>query len=88
MSYDNKLPAVKHLLALAKEMEFPALRRDVEKMALKRGLSEDVVAFIDLFPADEVFQNRVDFMTRCEEVEILIDQERSSPVEYLRSPQD
>jgi hypothetical protein len=44
--------------------------------------------FLDLFPADEVFESKVDFMTRCEELEMFINQEREMPKEVLRSPQD
>jgi hypothetical protein len=39
-----------------------------------------------LFPADEEFDSEDDFLTRCEEVEMLIREERKMPAETLRSP--
>ena len=85
MAYAKQLPHLRDLLELSHRVSFPADRRLIESRA--EGL-DDVADFLEQFPPGEVFSSRVDFMTRCEELEMLINQERSTPEETLRSPQD
>ena len=88
MVYDKKLPPVRDLLSLAQLIKFPEKRRVIEKIAKQAGYSKFLTDFLELFPPEETFISKVDFMTRSEELELLIGQERSMPFEILRSPQD
>lgn len=88
MKYNKKLPPVRQLFSLATDAHFPATRKEIEDNAVSRGFTNTMTDFLDLFPADEVFENKVDFVTRCEVVEMLINEEREMPKEALRSPQD
>lgn len=88
MKYTKQLPPVRHLQNLANCTQFPASRSEIVRAADYLGFSDMVKGFLDLFPANEVFENRQDFTTRCEELEILIAEERTLPEEFLRSPQD
>lgn len=88
MKYDKPLPPPDQLMLLAKSMEFPAGRSAIIQAAASLGLPGDVTDFLGIFPAREIFENRVDFMTRCEEIVMLMNQEREMPAETLRSPQD
>lgn len=88
MKYNKQLPPVRNLLTIAKDARFPASRQEVEDIARSWGFTRVMTDFLDLFPADEIFESKVDFMTRCEELEMFINQEREMPKEILRSPQD
>lgn len=88
MVYNKILPPVRHLLSLARQTRFPATRQDITVQARTLGAPAATLDFLQLFPADETFPNRNDFVTRCEEVELLIEQQRAAPEETLRSPQD
>lgn len=81
MKYNKQLPPVRNLLTIAKDVHFPASRQEVEDIARSWGFTSVMTDFLDLFPADEIFISKVDFMTRCEELEMLINQEREMPTE-------
>lgn len=88
MTYDKPLPHVRDLLKLTKLADsFPLTRQQLAETAKKWSLPNEVTDFLQLFPADEVFESRADFATRSEELEMLIYQERESPQEISRSPQ-
>ena len=86
-NYRYDLPPVRHLLSLASDTQFPATRHDISRNAARWGFTQTMLDFLYLFPENEVFKSRVDFMTRCEELELLLGQERALPKERL-SPQD
>lgn len=88
MTYNKPLPAVRNLLSLAKSIRFPATREQIIGAAGEQGLSVTMHSFLNLFPADERFRSRVDFMTRCEALEMFINQERSSPRETAQTNQE
>jgi hypothetical protein len=56
--------------------------------ARQLGINHNVVDFLHRFHTDEIFQSRADFITRCDELELLIREKRDMPHEILRSPQD
>ena len=85
MKYKKQLPPVRHLLSLAQDTLFPVSREEIEQNAPYYGFSDEVVNFLRLFPADEIFSSRVDFMTRCEELEMYLTLQRESPRELLRN---
>ncbi len=88
MVYNKKLPPVRQLLSLAQHTRFPATRAAAVQVANGLGSPQTVIDFLKLFPSEETFASRDEFMTRCEELELLIGQERAMPTEVLRSPQD
>jgi hypothetical protein len=69
-------------------VQFPASRREIEDIAVDWAFDDLMIDFLDRFPADESFESKVDFMTRCEELEMFINQAQEMPKEMLRSPQD
>lgn len=88
MTYSKRLPPVRNLLTVAKSTHFPAFRQEVKNNAASLGFGGVLTNFLDLFPDYEVFESKVDFMTRCEELEMFINQERRAPKETLHSQQD
>lgn len=89
MMYDKQLPRVRELLHLSKVAKpFPASRKTISNIALRWGMSDAVIDFLKLFPPDLVFNSRAEFITRCEELELFIDQERKMPGDRLKSPQN
>jgi hypothetical protein len=87
MQYSKPLPPVRDLLTLSQRVYFPIERRQLSAIATNSGIGGPTLTdFLSVFPAGEVFESRVDFMTRAEELEMLINQERTTPAETLRSP--
>lgn len=82
------LPTTTQLVRLAKRGKFPVQRQELEGVARRNGYTTGMIEFLRLFPSDEVFKNRVDFLTRCEELELFMGEERDMPKEVTRSPQD
>ena len=88
MVFTQTLPMMSTLRHLA-EMDgpFPIKNRHVILAAERFWFKENVIDFLKLFPPDEVFRSRKDFLNRCEELELMIREERGMPKEVLRSPQ-
>jgi len=85
----NKLPHSKDIFRLAKFItSYPVLSRNVVQVARKLGCKENVIEFLKLFPGDNEFQSRTDFITRCEDLKIVMKQKEELPEERLFSPQD
>ncbi len=76
------------MLALAHQIPFPASQAEIISIAKSLGYGASLMNFIKLFDGDEVFSSTDDFINRCEELELLIGEEKKAPVEYLRSYQD
>lgn len=89
MIYIKALPRIDNILWLSKlARPFPTTAGDVLDKARKWSFSKSTLDFLKLFPRDEVFENGDDFFTRCEEIEMMLREERAMPVEFLRSPQE
>lgn len=87
--YDRPLPPIRKLRKLASwDGPFPMKSYRMVTSANRFGFDEDTIAFLKLFPHDEVFQSRDDFLERCRDLKIFIRSERDMPVEHLHSPQD
>jgi hypothetical protein len=86
MEHNKDLPAVHDLLNLANSVRFPASRDDIAESAKRTGLPDAMVEFLDLFDAELIFDSKVDFMTRCEELEMFLEQEAEAPKEITRGP--
>ncbi len=89
MTYAKPLPRIDNVLWLRKlARPFPATAGKILGIAKAWNFSAGTTDFLKLFPEDEVFDSGDDFLTRCDELELLIREERRMPVESLRSPQD
>ena len=86
--YAYDLPDMDKITRLAKLVNpFPATARRIAKFAKHYGFSRDVLDFLHYFHPREKFESRADFVTRCDEMELFIREEREMPIELLRSPQ-
>jgi hypothetical protein len=88
MPYTKQLPRITELTQVAQRTAFPATRQEIVPKDDGRELSSSLRNFLKLFPANETFDSRSDFMTRCHDLELMITEERDMPQETLRSPQD
>ncbi len=88
MKHDKQLPPVRDLLYLAKNTSFPATRSILSAAAKMHGASQTVLDFLTLYPANEVFTNKVDFMNRSEALELLIAQGHDAPGETAPRQQE
>lgn len=88
MTYSKLLPGEPSLLRLARLVEFPATREDIAYVAKQACFPRSVVEFLALFSDEDLFENGVDFMNQCEEVKMLIRQQRKTPKEFVYSQQD
>ena len=88
MAYRGHLPSMRKLKKLA-DMDgpFPIKNHYIVLAAHRFKFDDDVIQFLNLFPRDEVFHSRMDFIERCEELEELIESELDMPMEILHSPQ-
>ncbi len=82
------LPPVRFFVSLAQDTKFPTTTKTLIASAIKWGFPQSVRDFLEQFPNDETFSSRIDFETRCEELELFIRQEKTMPKEVLRSSQD
>lgn len=86
MSYAHQLPNINELEQLAKLVGlFPANAQKFIDTAKQYGFSKEILIFVRYFRPNETFNDSSDFMTRCEEMELLISQKWDSPNEALRS---
>ncbi len=86
--YTKSLPSIRTLRSLAEiDGPFPIHCRHVVIAAERFWFSDKVINFLQLFPPNEVFRSRDDFVERCKQMEVLIRQEQKAPPEMLRSPQ-
>ena len=87
--YISQLPRIEDLIKVSRLVRFfPARRDDLIRVARRIDSPEEVIAFLLRFPSDMVFDSRADFMIECEELEMLISEERETPPENLHSPQE
>ena len=84
--FKRKLPAIHTLRDLAElDGPFPTTNRHVILAAERFWFSDDVIAFLKLFPSEEVFRSREDFIERCKQLELFVREEWRAPIESLRS---
>lgn len=87
--YIKPLPRIDNILWLAKlARPFPTTAGEILTIAKKWNFSRSTLDFLKSFPKDEEFRDIEDFVTRSEELELMIREERKMPREILRSPQD
>lgn len=86
--FREKLPFIRTLRTLANmDGPFPMQSRRIVAAAERLWFGGNVIAFLRLFPPDEVFRSRDDFIERCRQLERCIREGRRAPKENLRSPQ-
>jgi hypothetical protein len=89
MVYNNAQPHIDNILWLARlSMPFPATAGNIAEVARTWRFSGNTLDFLNLFPKDEIFSSREEFMTRCEELELLLREKAEMPQEVVLSPQD
>ncbi len=88
MKYPKVLPPIRYIIGLAEDTHFPANCAEIMQTAHEWGFPKTVIDFVNQFPEDEIFRSRAEFETRCEELEMLINEERTMPKELLKSSQD
>ncbi|HSW85009.1 MAG TPA: hypothetical protein VLF79_00130 [Candidatus Saccharimonadales bacterium] len=82
-------PHIDNVLWLARlSMPFPATAGNITEIARSWRFSDSTLEFLELFPKDEIFTSRSDFLNRCEELELLMRDKASMPPEPILSQQD
>lgn len=84
----RKYSAERQLRELAYYLPFPVHAAEVMEAAQRIGCMPENISLLCEFDPDDVFENGVDFITRCDEVRLLLHEKREAPRELLRSPQD
>ena len=89
MAYKSSLPPIRKLQQLADwDGPFPIENRYVILAAERFQFDDSVINFLKLFPPNQVFRSRSDFIQRCHKLEALIRSEPYLPIETLHSTQD
>lgn len=84
--FTKQLPPIQTFASVARTAgPFPASARRIVISAVAHGFRDNVVEFLRQFHPKEVFLDRTDFINRCDELELLIDEERNTPKEIVRS---
>lgn len=77
MIYDRPLPSMRSLRQLATwDGPFPIKSYRLVIGAERYGFGSDMLAFLKLFPHDEVFRDRDDFLEKCRVLETTIRSEQ------------
>ena len=89
MIYTEPLPRADDIIRLGRAIDsFPIKRLDIERIARQHGSGIHVVHFLGLFPEDEEFQNRQEFLARSDELLFLLREEERAEAESSLSPED
>lgn len=89
MIYDRHIPRINNVRWLARlAMPFPATAGEIAAVAAAWRFDSSTLDFLARFPQDEAFETKDDFLTRCEELELLLSEEVAAPPEPALSPQD
>ncbi len=89
MIYTQNLPRIDILGKLVSQLgPFPENAYHIGDMARHLGYDQDIVTFIRLFDPQHIFGSKQEFLTNCEELEMLIGEMRNMPDEGYLSPQD
>jgi hypothetical protein len=87
--YKKPIPNITRLQEFAKRTgPFPTSAALMAINAKALSTDHDIVEFINQFYPDVTFLSREDFVTRCQDLGMLIREELETPREVVRSPQD
>lgn len=78
----------RQLTELARNVPFPITCSELTVVARYVNCSPATLRLLQRFNPDDVFENGIDFINRCDEVKLLIAEERRAPKELLLSRQD
>jgi len=89
MIYNRTQPRIHNVLWLTRlAMPFPSTAGKIMGIAVAWRFDKSTLDFLALFPPNVEFASREDFLTQCEELELLLREEAQAPVETVLSPQD
>lgn len=89
MIYTQQLPEIKALDKLADQVKnYPESAFGITNLARDMNCEKEIIAFLRLFDPHHMFSSQDEFITCCEELQLLLQEERTMPKERLRSPQD
>lgn len=91
MVFKPELPELADLCRITRSVKsYPTSTDTIAEVARDLGYGSNVIEFINLFPhgRGDKFESRADFYTRAAELAMFICEERISPKEELRSPQN
>jgi len=80
MAYTKRLPETKDIVWLSKLVgSYPANRSEVVRIARKWNFADNIVEFLRQFQTNEIFDNRADFVAKCDDLTTHIRQEWELP---------
>lgn len=68
MKKNKTYPKGRDIFKIARNVDFPASRQEVEYVAKSWGFFGSVIDFLEMFPANQIFQNDIDFIKRSAEL--------------------
>jgi len=84
MQYTKRMPAIKELRQLAREVEnYPITGLGIAQYAEHMGYNDDTVDFIKLFSRKMVFVNQADFVDHCSLLERLLTEESMNQADFV-----
>lgn len=85
--YAKPLPRIDNIYLLKNLIaSFPVSVKKVIRIARRWRFNRSTIEFLKYFPSNEVFESPNDFLTRCEDIEIVIKEGRHEPPEIDRGP--
>lgn len=82
----SELPSIDELHDLIDSVpRYPVSSAELTSLATREGAGRRVIDFYRAFPADQIFYDKDDLVSRSEAIEIMNEDEQ--PFEQLRSPQ-
>lgn len=72
MNNPIQLPKVQFFLSLAADTDFLATSQQIYEVARYCKYPKIIIDFLKLLPKNKVFESRFNFVTKCEELELLI----------------
>ena len=84
----HQFPSKHCLLSLARTAQFPSTSTDMIAFAERQGCDRPTILFLQLFGLNDVFENGIDFLNRCEEVKLFLREEDTAPYERVQSSED
>ena len=90
MQYVKRMPAIKELRELAREINaYPITGLGIAQYAEHLGYDGETVDFVKLFSRNMVFVNQADFVDHCALLErLLIEEERTGSGRFQESEED
>ena len=87
MKHMQTYPVKRQLKELAYNIPFPMSCGEMVTVARYMDCSPAMIRLLQQFGQDDVFENGVDFISRCEGVQLFTEEVRKAPREQLHSPQ-